>query len=96
MYFQLNTRAYFVSRTVLSTCNAMMNKTHTFPSERGHNLVVNKVMRTEHTHGDMKNAHITKVPIEQRQRSLHREDECLSSVKGGVSLDRKQNKTKPE
>lgn len=84
MYFQRNMRAYFVSRTVLSTWNAMMNKTHTFPSEREHNLVVNKVMRTEHTHCDMKNAYIIKVPIEQRQRRLHREDECLSSVKGSV------------
>ena len=45
------------------------------------------------THCDIKNAHVIKVPKEERQRSLHREDECLSSV-GGVCLDRKNKKQK--
>ena len=50
------------------------------------------------THCDIKNAHVIKVPKEERQRSVHRKDECLSSVEGGVCLNRKnktkQNKTK--
>lgn len=39
----------------------MMNKTHTFSSKRGYNLVCNKVIQTEGTHCDIINAYIIKV-----------------------------------
>lgn len=72
----------------------MTDKTHTFPSKRGHNLVGNKVMQAGHTHCDIINVYIIKTQIEERQRSLHREGKYLSSVEGGVSVPRQGEKKK--
>lgn len=55
-----------------------MNKALTLPSKRGHNLLGNKIMQTEHIHCDKRSAYIIKVPTVQKQR-LQRESEGLSN-----------------